>query len=119
MKSKWIDTQGHRVLFCDYANFSTDLEGLKAEIASAQAIVAQQPPESILALIDIRNTFVAVEAARVFRQAAADAKPYFRKTAVVGINSLLNIGAKSVIMFSGLQFSLFTDLDSATDWLTE
>lgn len=118
MKSKWIDHNGHKIIFCDYANFKTDFEALKTEIASVRAITSQQPVDSVLELVDIRNTVISVDVANLFKQAAVEARPFLHKTAVVGVTGLINVIAKSVAKFSGLQFSLFDDLDSAKTWLT-
>lgn len=117
MKSKWIDHKGQKIMFCDYANFKSDLEGLKTEVSAVRAITGQQPKDSVLELIDIRNTVISTDAANLFKQASVEAKPVLHKTAVVGVTGLLNIIAKSIVKVSGLQLSLFDDIESAKDWL--
>jgi hypothetical protein len=119
MKSKWIDYKGHRVLDCDYANFKSDFKALEAEVTAVRTITDKEPLNSVLELIEIQNTVISTDVASLFKSAAVGAKPHLRKTAVVGVTGIVNLVAKAVAKFSGLQFTIFDDVESAKAWLVQ
>jgi hypothetical protein len=119
MKSKWIDHNGHRVFLCDYTDYKSDIGDLKSEVAFAQDMLGQEPPNSVLELVEVQNMPVSTEVTHLFKSAAIAAKPHLRKTAVVGVPGIVNLLMQAFARATGLQFRLFDDVDSAKDWLVD
>ncbi len=117
MKSRWIDHKGQRIFVCDYSGFKNDLEALKAENSAVQAELTAQPRDSVLELVDIRDTVGSREAVSLIKASASRTKPHIRKSAVLGITGVLKVLAQGVSRVSGLGLTLFEQEDAAKDWL--
>jgi len=107
-------------MYSDCSNFDTDVDGLAAEVDATDAVVAQEPENSVLVLSDIRGTVGSSEALAVFKASAARLKKYVRKTAVVGVEGgLRRLLLEAVSRFSGRELVAFDDVERAKDWLIE
>jgi len=70
--------------------------------------------------VDVRNSY-AYEKFTVdaLKRNATIAKPYSKKTAVIGVTKTQEIILTVVNMFSGLGVKPFNDIKEAKDWLIE
>jgi hypothetical protein len=118
MKSEWITHQGQAVFCYDYTDFGLDVEGLKAEVEAAQAVIEQQSENSMLILVDIRGTVVSREAAALIKENARFTRLYAQKVAVVGVKGVVRVIADSIGRLTrGTPQAFFDGPEEAKDWL--
>ena len=117
MQSEWITHKGKRIFFTNLSGFQSDVEALGAEIAAAGDIICQQPENSVLVLVDIRDTVGTTEAVQLLKASSLGTKKHVRKTATVGVSGFRKVLLDAINRFSGRNVTLFDDLDAAKDWL--
>ena len=115
MKSGPIDYQGLRIFYADYSGFGRDLEALRAEIDSFDAIVERE--ENALVLVDIRDTVTSSEVVSLMKESNARTKGHVARIAVVGVGGIQRVLAQAVARFTGEPLALFSDVDAAKQWL--
>jgi hypothetical protein len=119
MKSRWFEHRGKRIFLTDYSNFGADTSALGAEIEAAEEATFAQPENSMLVIVDIRDTIASKGAMQLFKVSAARTKPHVRKAAIVGITGYKKVLIEVVSIFSGRSFVPFTSLEEAMDWIVE
>ncbi len=119
MKSEWQVHQGKKFMYCNYANFQRDAEGLRQEVEAVDAIICELPEHSVLSLTDVRETVGTPEAMEVFKESASRTKQHILKQAVVGVGGLRRVLLNAVSRFSGQDMVPFDDIEAAKDWLVE
>jgi hypothetical protein len=120
MKSDWLTRNGQRIFYVCLKDLGLDVDAFKAEIEAAEALVLQQPPNSTLILVDIRNTVMSIEIVGMMKQTAQRMQPHSRRVAVVGVKGVVKVIADSITrLTSGLESVLFDDLEQAQDWLAD
>ena len=102
-----------------YTPYGTIFDGPIAELQKVEEIVCQQSKNSVLVLTDVRNTAISSEILDVFKESAVRTKPHVRKVAVVGVTGFKKALAQAVTWFSGLEMTLFDDVEQAKDWLVD
>ena len=117
MKSKWTTWKGHRVIYCDFARFKSDVEALRAEIEAADREICKEPPASALLLVDLTDTVASGPAVALFKESAKLTTPYVKKQAVIGVSGFKRFLADAVARFSGQGMRLFDNESEAMDWL--
>jgi hypothetical protein len=118
MKSKWLDHPGARILYADYSGFGGNLAGLQVEVEYASELTMQEPLNSVLSLVDVRNTTGTPEIMDYLKAAAARTKPHVRKMAVVGVHGYRKIFLRAVITFTGLTIHPCDTVEEARQWLS-
>jgi hypothetical protein len=120
MKSKWIEYQGHRVLHVNAANLEHDFGALKAELEAIVQLLEPEPKNSVLAVADLRNTFLDNNALMVLMSNAPLAAPHFRRSAmIIEHNSLRRVVLDTLGQFIGHLPNRFSDFQPAVEWVTE
>jgi hypothetical protein len=120
MTHTWITHKEKRILYSDFANFGADVEGLRADIEAGNQLIGQEPENSVLVLVDLRNTVISIEAAQILKESAASTKKYARKTALIGITTgFRKVLLDAAIRFSGRHMVALDDVEKAKDWLVE
>lgn len=117
MKSHWITYKGKQILYCDYSNFRSDVQALRAENDAADVIICQQPEGLVLSLSNVENTVASTEVINLFKLSASRTKRYVRKQAVIGVTGLRRMLAEAVARSSGQELTYFEDIEKAKDWL--
>lgn len=117
MKSTWISHKGQRILLSDFAHFGRDFDALRAEVEAVDAMILNEPKQSVLAVADLRGTVTGTAVVDLFKQSAKRTNGYVRKQAVVGVTGVQRILASAVARFSGQPLHLFDTLEEASDWL--
>ena len=117
MKSRWTNYKGSRVMYCDFANFKSDTDALRAEVEAVDRDIVKEPAASVLLLIDMRNTVASGAAVELFKESARLTNPHVRKQAVIGVSGFKRFLADVVARFSGQGMRLFDDEGEAMDWL--
>lgn len=117
MQSKWIFYKGEKIIYADYSGFNTDVKAFQMENDAVDAIVCQQAADSVLCIVDVRDTVASTEAVAIIKNSAKRTKPYMRKVAVVGVTGVRRVLADAVVRFSGRELALFDDMEKAQDWI--
>ena len=113
---KWIRHKGKDILFIDLSNIQE--AELEIEMANeAERIIKEQPPNSVLTLVDYTGMRLDVQGIEVQKKYSMSIKPYVRASATVGIDGFKNVIVRSVVRITGRKIKLFPDLESAKDWL--
>ena len=71
LKSRWRRWNDKAVLHLDYANFKSDIEGLRAEVTEADAEIQREPKGTVLVLIDLRDTVASGAVVQLFKESSA------------------------------------------------
>ena len=108
---------GKRVLYLNYAGFKSDADGLRIEVEAADGVICSQPPHSVLALADVRDTVATAAVVDMFKHSATRTKPHVAKMALIGIHGLKRFLAAMVARVSGQQMRAFDSEDEALAWL--
>lgn len=119
MKSKWIEYEGRKILFADYAGFGEDNENLQKEVDYITDICLQEPEKSILLLVDVRDSGGTNENVESMKRSALAVKPHVARTAVIGVNGYRRIFLKAVARFSGMELTPLDTLEEGRTWLVE
>jgi hypothetical protein len=117
MKSLWITHKGVQILHLHYDHFGDDSAGLKKEVDESLNEVMKHPPDSVLELVDVTETTGSRENVDLLRNAAAKSKTHIRRVAVTGISGIRNLIVQGVTRFTGMNFTMFDDVEKAKDWL--
>ena len=108
---------GKRVLYLNYAGFKSDVDGLRVEVEAADGVICSQPPCSVLALADVRDTVATAAVVDMFKHSATRTKPHIAKMALIGIHGLKRFLAAMVARVSGQHMRAFDSEDEAVAWL--
>jgi hypothetical protein len=114
---RFITHQGKRVLLVDVAHCSTD-EAEKA-IRTVPGFVTVQPRSSVLLLVDFAGTSFNSETIRAMHGNVVLDKPYIKKSAWIGAESLPDSFRQGLSGYSGRDFPVFKDRVDALEWLTK
>jgi hypothetical protein len=79
--------------------------------------LAAHPLHSVLVLTDLTGASVDEDAVRVMQETAVFDKPFIKRSAWLGANSLLEAFRDRISEFSGRDFPAFTSRAAALDWL--
>jgi hypothetical protein len=114
---RFIEHQGKRVLFINYAH--CDVAMLKAVAEEGHRVIAREAPGSVLTLNDVTGTTFDKESVAVLQAKVAANAPYVRRAAVIGITGLQRLIYEGVQAFTKRRLHLFEGRREALDWLTQ
>lgn len=117
MKSRWIEYDGVSIFHCDFRDFGSNFEALRAEVHAADEEFLKRPPRSVLSIADLSGTQTSVDAVTLFIASAKRTRSSVRKQAVIGLTGVQRILAQSVAFASGQLLHIFDDEQSALRWL--
>jgi hypothetical protein len=112
---KFIEHQGQRVLFVNYAE--CDIPMLKAVAEEMHRVISKEPPNSVLTLNDVTGTGFDTESVAVLKSRVAANAPYVRRAAVIGITGLQRLIYEAIQRFSQRSIPRFNTKEQALDWL--
>ncbi|WP_420581760.1 hypothetical protein [Reichenbachiella sp.] len=105
------------IVFTDLAHLS--VENAPAVMDEAVSVISKYPLKSVNSLVDMTGMrFNKVIIAKV-TDIARKNEPYVVITAIVGLNSVAKLIAKSVIKLTGRNTVLFDELEEAKNWLIQ
>ncbi|MGK2857288.1 MAG: STAS/SEC14 domain-containing protein [Thermoanaerobaculia bacterium] len=116
-QAQFITHKGAQILFIDLAR-KTPAELLEA-IREAQAVIATQPPGSLLTLTDVEGSSYNREVADALKAYVAHNKPFVRAGAVVGLNDLKRVIFNFLNRVTGRSLKGFEQIDAAKEWLAK
>ena len=114
---KFIIHKGKEILFIDFSNCK--VEEIKPITEEAKAIIAVQPPNSLLTLTDVTETRYNHEATKTLKEYVAHNRPYVKFAAVIGVTGLKKVVYDGISMFAKRKLALFNSIEIAKDWLVE
>jgi hypothetical protein len=112
---RFIEHQGKQILFVDFSDCAADqvssiVEGVVDE-------VGEHPRGSVLILADFTRAQVDKPAAEHIKKALVMDRPYVKKAAWVGTDSLPHVFFQNFQTFSQRQITRFATREEAMDWL--
>jgi hypothetical protein len=116
-RARFITHQNKRVLLVDLTNCSPN-QVIKT-MAEVQRIVTAQPRESALTLGDLTGAQFSREAIARIKEVAVFDRPFVKRAALVGAESLPNVFYEALKTFSRREFPQFKTREEALDWLVK
>lgn len=113
---RFITHRGKRILLNDFSG-TNDSDEVLAAIERCRALVAEEPPESLLTLTFVRDAKFSPEVTDALKQLAADNKAHVKAAAVVGEGALTRMALQMVERFSGRNLAHCDTLIEGKDWL--
>jgi hypothetical protein len=114
----FVSYHGKSILIEDFSHLQPGREMLDT-IARAQAVIAAQPPHSVLAVFDASGAHFDTETMAAMKAFVTANNPYMKCAAVVGISGLLNIALFTLAKASGRSFRSFESREAAMAYLVE
>ncbi len=118
MKSRWIEHNGKKILYQDFANLFYNTQAIKQELAAVQDLVLGEPKNSLLVISDFTNTEISGDLMPILNASSKATKSHIRKTAVVGVTGIKRIFGDLLSRITGQPLMYFTSDGQAKDWLT-
>ena len=110
---RFITHQGKQILFIDVTNCAAE-EVIELLV---QRMVTAQPRESVLTLADFTGAQFSRAAVTRMKEVAAFDRPYVKRAAFVGAQSLPKVFYEALKTFSQREFRKFKTREEAMDWL--
>ena len=112
---RFITHHGKRVLRIDSSNCTLE-QGIRNANESLLLVTAE-PPKSVLILIDITGAAVSRESVARAKEVTVLNRPYVKRSALVGAESLPSAYYEAIKRFSQREFPQFNTREEALDWL--
>ena len=110
--------RGQRVLISDFSGI-TESAVLRREVEKAKRILADEPEDSVLVLVDISGVPYSLENVQILKDAALYNRRFVRARAVLGVPEIARFSFRAVGQASGRKLESFETVDEALDWLLE
>lgn len=112
----FIMHKGVKILYEDFSRVNQ--EELVAIFEKAKSIIHAQPPKSILALVNVKDTHFDMTITNALKDFTKSNEPYIKFAAVYGVEGLKEIIYKGILAFTGRKnIILFKDIEEAKDYL--
>ena len=112
---RWINQQGTKILLTDYSGLNT--KEIFNLMEKAIPYFENQPPKSVLTLVDLTNTYIVGNLFKKGKEATAKTEQYIKKTAGVGMSKSKQILGNLLARVSKMETKLFSTREEAIKWL--
>jgi hypothetical protein len=112
---RFITHQGRQILFIDETNCGA--EEVIELLTEVQRVVTAQPRMSVLTLSDLTGAQFSRAAITRMKEVAVFDRPYVKRAAMVGAESLPKVFYEALKTFSRREFHRFKSREEAMDWL--
>lgn len=112
----FIKYKGQDILYFNFAGVTEHDAALRI-VAEAKTVVSTQPPNSILALVDVTNSSADREITWALKDLAEHDRPYVIASAIVGLHGVNRVISQAVARLAGRTFATFATVDEAKEWL--
>ena len=112
---RFITHQGKQILFIDETNCGA--EEIMKVLDDVQRIVTAHPRNSVLILGDLTGAQFSRAAVTRMKEVAVFDRPYVKRAAFVGAQSLPKVFYEALKIFSRREFPKFQTRQEAMDWL--
>lgn len=113
---RFIEHAGRRILYFDFRDVRDPSELLPL-LDRAKAIVAAEPPLSVLTLTNVAGVHFNTTGVAAFKAMVEHNRPYIKASAVVGMSGLTRVVYVAVVRLARRQIPTFDDEQSAKEWL--
>jgi hypothetical protein len=121
MKSRWIEYEDHSILYIDLSNFGDNVKAFDVELTETVSTIGQkmyeQPQNSVLVLVDLRNTAMTQTSNNLLTERIKDTKKYVLRTAVVGLTGIRKIFLDYFSLLASSETGSFEEPEAAMKWL--
>jgi len=114
---RFITHKAKRILFIDLRGRSAD--EIRAMLPEVQDAITSEPRHSVLSLSDWTDAQLTREVADEIKKTMVFDRPHVKRTALVGIEKVPRIFLDAFKHFSRREFTTFSTLEEAKDWLVE
>jgi len=114
---RFSEHQGRRVLFVDFSSAELDL--IRAIAAECLQANRTQPPNSVLALVEVQDIPFHPDALKIGSELADLTQPYALRTAVSGVTAFRTFLLQPIASAAKHPIRLFTDRAPALEWLVQ
>jgi hypothetical protein len=112
----FIDYKGVSILIEDFSGLRPGPE-FNQTVETAQKLIAQNPPKSVLALLDASSVTFNTDVLSRMKEFVQSNTPYIKCATVVGVTGLLNVALTTLSKASGRSFHSFATRQEAMDFL--
>lgn len=112
----WTEHKGTRILFGDFSGVTRPDE-LTLAIEEGKRVVLNQPPKSLLSLLDVEGLHFTVDTARRLKEGMAQNTPFVKATAVIGLSGLQKVLFQAIRRIRPGTIESFSTREEALDWL--
>jgi len=119
MKSRWIEHKGKKIFHQDFSENGFNSQAVKEELAAVQAIVAKEPPKSMLVISNFRDTEITSDLMPLLIAASQTNKNHVRKTAALGVNGFKRTLGDLISRITGQPLMHFDNETAAKEWLVK
>ena len=112
---RFVSHKGKQILLIDLTDCSP--EQVTKIAGEVQRIVTRQSPQSVLTLTDFRGARFSRAAFTRIKEVAVFDRPFVKRAAFVGAESLPNAFYEGLKIFSRREFPRFKTREDAMDWL--
>lgn len=117
MKSQWVEYKGKQFFYGDVSNLKTNVNDLATELNASTQIIMQQPEKSVFMIVDLRNTIISPDAARVIKDNIDQTNRYICKGAIVGLTGVRKAVFDIFSRLTSAEVVSFDSIDEAKEWL--
>jgi hypothetical protein len=112
---QFIEHKGRSVMLIDFSHASKD--EILPVLDAAQQEIAQHAPQSVLTLGDFTDAHIDKAVATRMKEVLVFDRPYVKRSAWVGTESLPKVFYENFKNFSQRDFPTFRTREEAMDWL--
>jgi hypothetical protein len=112
---RFVTHKGKQILLADLTNCGAE-EAIEL-LAEVQRLITAQPRNSVLTLGDFAGAQFSRAVVTRMKEVAVFDRPYVKRSALVGTESLPNVFYAGLKTFSQRKFRSFTTREDAMDWL--
>ena len=121
MKSRWTEYEDKSFLYIDLSNLGDNAKAFDAELTETVSTIGQkmyeQPKNSVLVLVDLRNTAMTQTSNNLLTERIKDTKKYVLRTAVVGLTGIRKIFLDYFSLLASSETGSFEEPEAAMKWL--
>jgi hypothetical protein len=82
-RTRFIEHRGRRILHLDYTGLGADMDQVREEMLKSKAVIAGEPPGSVLIMTDVRNARITPAAVKMMQELVKHNAPFVKWSAVV------------------------------------
>jgi len=112
---RFVTHAGKRILLIDSSNCTPE-QGI-CNANEALLLVTAEPLNSVLTLIDLTGAQVSRDSVKRAKEVIVLNRPYVKRSALVGAESLPKVFYEAITRFSQREFPRFNTRERALDWL--
>ena len=116
--STWISRKEVRIYCIDFSGLVSDHTGLSTEIEASEAVLRQQPVNSLLVTVDLHQSEMMPEIAAFFNKYSVRGQNPISKMVILGLTGLQRVWYPLANGVNWPQTAIFLeDFEQAKDWL--